>query len=220
MRIVSDSTIVVRIGKRTVHIHPEDPRFGKIQNELRGREHEIVGGACQVTLSPGIMGSDTVKIYDLMITVPANDEMAALLGPFELLPYQPTADEPAPTPPIPPADEPAPPAPPPAPVAGPPTPPAESVLVPGLTDEMVEKLIRRVDALETSVRVGNYFQGANIEFLFELVVRTEAEMLKTKNFGRKSLNEIKEILAELGLQLGMNFSEKQLTALKALATNR
>ena len=64
-------------------------------------------------------------------------------------------------------------------------------------------LFRSVDELELSVRSANCLQNANIRFIGELVQRTEAEMLKTKNFGRKSLNEIKETLANLGLSLGM-----------------
>lgn len=64
-------------------------------------------------------------------------------------------------------------------------------------------LLRSVDELELSVRSANCLQNANIRYIYELVQRTEAEMLKTKNFGRKSLNEIKEILASMGLSLGM-----------------
>ena len=66
-----------------------------------------------------------------------------------------------------------------------------------------ENLFRSVDELELSVRSANCLQNANIQLIGELVQRTEAEMLKTKNFGRKSLKEIKEILAEMGLSLGM-----------------
>jgi DNA-directed RNA polymerase subunit alpha len=64
-------------------------------------------------------------------------------------------------------------------------------------------LFKSVDELELSVRSANCLQNANIRFIGELVQKTEAEMLKTKNFGRKSLNEIKETLAALGLSLGM-----------------
>ncbi len=64
-------------------------------------------------------------------------------------------------------------------------------------------LFRSVDELELSVRSANCLQNANIKYIGELVQRTEAEMLKTKNFGRKSLNEIKEVLASMGLTLGM-----------------
>lgn len=64
-------------------------------------------------------------------------------------------------------------------------------------------LLRSVDELELSVRSANCLQNANIKYIYELVQKTEAEMLKTKNFGRKSLNEIKEFLAEMGLSLGM-----------------
>lgn len=66
-----------------------------------------------------------------------------------------------------------------------------------------DNLFRSVDDLELSVRSANCLKNANIRYIGELVVRSEAEMLKTKNFGRKSLNEIKEILTEMGLGLGM-----------------
>jgi DNA-directed RNA polymerase subunit alpha len=66
-----------------------------------------------------------------------------------------------------------------------------------------ENLYRSVDELELSVRSANCLQNANIKLIGELVQKTEAEMLKTKNFGRKSLREIKEILATMGLSLGM-----------------
>ena len=66
-----------------------------------------------------------------------------------------------------------------------------------------ENLFRSVDDLELSVRSANCLKNANIRFIGELVVRSEGEMLKTKNFGRKSLNEIKEILTTMGLGLGM-----------------
>jgi len=66
-----------------------------------------------------------------------------------------------------------------------------------------ENLYRSVDELELSVRSANCLKNANINKLYQLVSKTEQEMLKTKNFGRKSLNEIKEVLAELDLSLGM-----------------
>jgi DNA-directed RNA polymerase subunit alpha len=66
-----------------------------------------------------------------------------------------------------------------------------------------ENLWRSVEELELTVRSQNCLQNANIKLIGELVQKTEAEMLKTKNFGRKSLKEIKDILAEMGLSLGM-----------------
>ncbi len=66
-----------------------------------------------------------------------------------------------------------------------------------------ENLYRPVDDLELSVRSANCLQNADIKYIGELVQRTEQEMLKTKNFGRKSLNEIKEILHDMGLSLGL-----------------
>ena len=70
-------------------------------------------------------------------------------------------------------------------------------------DKMSEVLNRSVEELELSVRSYNCLKNANIQTIGDLVQKTEAEMLRTKNFGRKSLNEIKEILANMGLALGM-----------------
>src|SRR5690349_3267337 len=71
-----------------------------------------------------------------------------------------------------------------------------------------ENLDRSVDELELSVRSYNCLKNADIRTIRELVQKTEPEMLKTKNFGRKSLNEIKEILTSMGLHLGMKFDEQ------------
>jgi DNA-directed RNA polymerase subunit alpha len=79
---------------------------------------------------------------------------------------------------------------------------AEDVSEHGM-DKMGEVLNRSVEELELSVRSYNCLKNANIQTIGELVQKTEAEMLRTKNFGRKSLNEIKEILANMGLSLGM-----------------
>ena len=75
---------------------------------------------------------------------------------------------------------------------------------PEIKEERVnENLMRSVEELELSVRSANCLQNANIKFIGDLVQKSESEMLKTKNFGRKSLKEIKEILHEMGLSLGM-----------------
>ncbi|MCC6221107.1 MAG: DNA-directed RNA polymerase subunit alpha [Deltaproteobacteria bacterium] len=66
-----------------------------------------------------------------------------------------------------------------------------------------ENLFRRIDELELSVRSANCLENSDIKYIGELVQRSEAEMLRTKNFGRKSLSEIKEILGEMNLNLGM-----------------
>jgi DNA-directed RNA polymerase subunit alpha len=82
----------------------------------------------------------------------------------------------------------------------------EEVPMPGGIDEPElanPNLFRSVDELELSVRSANCLQNANIRYIGELVQRSEGEMLKTKNFGRKSLNEIKEVLQSMGLSLGM-----------------
>jgi DNA-directed RNA polymerase subunit alpha len=70
-----------------------------------------------------------------------------------------------------------------------------------------ENLFRRIEEIELSVRSANCLENADIKYIGELVQKSEAEMLRTKNFGRKSLNEIKEILAEMGLALGMKIEE-------------
>ena len=75
------------------------------------------------------------------------------------------------------------------------------------TTAVNEHLDRSVEELELSVRSYNCLKNANIRTIRELVLKTEAEMLKTKNFGRKSLNEIKEILTTMGLGLGMRVDQ-------------
>ncbi len=72
---------------------------------------------------------------------------------------------------------------------------------------LYEKLQKSVDEMELSVRSYNCLKNASIRTIGELVQKTESEMLKTKNFGRKSLNEIKEILAGMGLSLGMKLDD-------------
>jgi DNA-directed RNA polymerase subunit alpha len=79
-------------------------------------------------------------------------------------------------------------------------------------ERILEQLNRSVDELELSVRSYNCLKNANIKTIYDLVTKSEAEMLKTKNFGRKSLNEIKDILAEMGLALGMNIDARKLKA--------
>jgi DNA-directed RNA polymerase subunit alpha len=81
----------------------------------------------------------------------------------------------------------------------------EEAPLPGLeeAESVNPNLFRSVDELELSVRSANCLQNANIRYIGELVQRSEGEMLKTKNFGRKSLNEIKEVLQSMGLSLGM-----------------
>lgn len=73
----------------------------------------------------------------------------------------------------------------------------------GHRKEYNENLYRNVEELELSVRSANCLKNADILKIYQLVQKTENEMLKTKNFGRKSLNEIKEVLGEMGLSLGM-----------------
>jgi len=94
-------------------------------------------------------------------------------------------------------------------------------------EEKVEKeelnfnpnLLKDVDELELSVRSANCLKSANINKIYELVVKTENEMLKTKNFGRKSLNEIKEILESMGLDLGMSIDNFKIPHIKNINEN-
>ncbi len=73
--------------------------------------------------------------------------------------------------------------------------------------EYYQYLNKKIDELELSVRSANCLKNANIRYIGELVQKTEPEMLKTKNFGRKSLNELKKILAEMGLSFGMEIPD-------------
>jgi DNA-directed RNA polymerase subunit alpha len=81
--------------------------------------------------------------------------------------------------------------------------------------EMNENLFRNVDELELSVRASNCLKTANIRTIADLVQKTESELLKTKNFGKKSLNEIKTILGEMGLHLGMKIDPEELERLRS-----
>ena len=85
----------------------------------------------------------------------------------------------------------------------------------GPRTELNENLFRNVDELELSVRASNCLKTANIRTIADLVQRTEAELLKTKNFGKKSLNEIKTILGEMGLSLGMRLDPEEVERLRA-----
>jgi len=80
-------------------------------------------------------------------------------------------------------------------------------------DILNENLLRPVEDLELSVRSAKCLKNAEITYIKDLVVKTESEMLKTKNFGRKSLNEIKDVLTAMGLGLGMKLDAAQLQAL-------
>ncbi|HQP30318.1 MAG TPA: DNA-directed RNA polymerase subunit alpha C-terminal domain-containing protein, partial [Deltaproteobacteria bacterium] len=70
-----------------------------------------------------------------------------------------------------------------------------------------ENLFRTVEELELSVRSANCLKNANMTYIYELVQKTEAELLRTKNFGRKSLEEIKEKLAKMGLHIGIKLPD-------------
>jgi len=84
---------------------------------------------------------------------------------------------------------------------------ADAQTEPQQTGSLNENLDKSVEELELSVRSYNCLKNANIRTIRELVQKTEGEMLKTKNFGRKSLNEIKEILHSMGLSLGMRIDQ-------------
>lgn len=79
----------------------------------------------------------------------------------------------------------------------------EEIKVESDEPELNRHLLRKVDELELSVRSANCLKNDNIVYIGDLIQKTEAEMLRTPNFGRKSLNEIKEVLVQMGLHLGM-----------------
>ena len=84
-----------------------------------------------------------------------------------------------------------------------------SALAERVEDELPfnKNLLRKVDELELSVRSANCLKNDNIVYIGDLIQKTEAEMLRTPNFGRKSLNEIKEVLSGMGLHLGMEVED-------------
>jgi len=83
-----------------------------------------------------------------------------------------------------------------------------SAAAPGLTEKQTENLCKPVDELELMVRSANCLQNANVRYIHQLVRKTEPEMLRTKNFGRKSLNEVKEILADMELGFAMTLPDE------------
>jgi DNA-directed RNA polymerase subunit alpha len=87
-------------------------------------------------------------------------------------------------------------------------------------DQMVKVLNMSVNEIELSVRAANCLNNANITTVGQLAQKSEAEMLKYRNFGKKSLNEIKAKLAELGLGLGMKFDDELLKLLSASEGSR
>ena len=89
--------------------------------------------------------------------------------------------------------------------------PAPEVII---EEELIEKLKTPVSELELSVRSANCLREANIKTIYELVRRSEAEMLKYRNFGKKSLTEIGAILKDMNLGLGMKFDKETIKRLK------
>ncbi|WP_025270554.1 DNA-directed RNA polymerase subunit alpha [Hippea sp. KM1] len=82
--------------------------------------------------------------------------------------------------------------------------------------EINENLLKPVEELELNVRASNCLAAHNIKYIYELTQKTDAELLSTKNFGKQSLKEIKDSLKQLGLELGMQFSQEQLDKIKQL----
>jgi DNA-directed RNA polymerase subunit alpha len=91
----------------------------------------------------------------------------------------------------------------------------EEVEVDSQNEELKKKLAMSVNEIELSVRAANCLNNANITTVGELTQKTEADMLKYRNFGKKSLNEIKDKLVQLGLSLGMSFGDDLLEELAA-----
>jgi DNA-directed RNA polymerase subunit alpha len=92
---------------------------------------------------------------------------------------------------------------------------AETGAEPVVRREFNEHLFRNVEELELSVRASNCLKTSNIRTIADLVQKTESDLLKTKNFGKKSLNEIKTILGEMGLSLGIRLDSEELERLRA-----
>ncbi len=87
-------------------------------------------------------------------------------------------------------------------------------------EEINENLLKPVEELELNVRASNCLSAHNIKYIYELVQKTDAELLSTKNFGKQSLKEIKDSLKQLGLELGMKFTEEQIEKIKQLIKER
>ena len=95
--------------------------------------------------------------------------------------------------------------------------PEKNVVLNDEEEKMFKLLSQDVEVLDLSVRAMNCLNSANIKLVFELCNKTESRMLKYRNFGKKSLDEIKEKIEKLGLELGMTLSDRLLSALEAEA---
>ncbi len=87
-------------------------------------------------------------------------------------------------------------------------------------EEINDNLLKPVEELELNVRASNCLVAHDIKYIYELVQKTDAELLSTKNFGKQSLKEIKESLKQLDLELGMNFTDEQLKKIKQLIAEK
>ncbi len=87
-------------------------------------------------------------------------------------------------------------------------------------EQINENLLKPVEELELNVRASNCLAAHNIKYIYELVQKTDQELLSTKNFGKQSLKEIKDSLKQLGLELGMKFEDRQLERIKQLITEK
>ncbi len=87
-------------------------------------------------------------------------------------------------------------------------------------EQINENLIKPVEELELNVRASNCLSAHDIKYIYELVQKTDAELLSTKNFGKQSLKEIKDSLKQLGLELGMKFTNDQIQKIKQLIAER
>ncbi len=87
-------------------------------------------------------------------------------------------------------------------------------------EEINENLLKPVEELELNVRASNCLSAHNIKYIYELVQKTDVELLNTKNFGKQSLKEIKDSLKQLGLELGMKFSDEQIEKIKRLIAEK
>jgi len=87
-------------------------------------------------------------------------------------------------------------------------------------EQINENLLKPVEELELNVRASNCLAAHNIKYIYELVQKTDGELLSTKNFGKQSLKEIKDSLKQLGLELGMKFSEEQIEKIKQLIAEK
>ena len=193
---------------------PRMLRFKRLSVKFPNGETRLITRPNHPLVFDLLQFTDVIEAQAITIRVHLNNETAEWYGHAILFPYKPPVEEPTTivpvdTTPIEPSVD-----------SSPMPEPEPEPLIAGLTNEVVDSLTICWEEVEMTKRLANCLHLADYRFIFQAAERTESEMLKVKNLGKKTLVEIKEILSEFGLHLGMNLKPEQRKSLFALADIR